>query len=101
MKSILASIALLLTSVVSAASATDAPVYAPHYGVPVATPYYGVPIYAPEIRFKEVGRLYPTPYVVPTYWRNFHYRPTAIGRAARGPWRVSYSPGPPMLYVPN
>lgn len=92
MKSIYALITLLLVSLASFAVAADQP---------EPQPQGGIPVYVPEVRHREVGRLYPTPYVVPTYWRHYNYRPTAVGRAALGPWRVRYSPGPPMLYVPN
>jgi hypothetical protein len=63
-------------------------------------PQGGTPVYAPRTSYEEVGRLYPAPYVVPTVWAHYHYRPHQLGRAIYGPWKVRYSPGPPMLYVP-
>lgn len=61
----------------------------------------GIPVYAPEVHLKEVGRVYPAPLIVPSYWREYRYRPTHLGRALYGPYRVRYTPGPPLMYVPN
>lgn len=65
-----------------------------------ARPQGGIPVYAPRTSYEEVGRLYPTPYVVPTVWAHYRFRPHHLGRAMYGPWKVRYSPGPPMMYVP-
>lgn len=61
-------------------------------------PQGGIPVYAPRTSYEEVGRLYPTPYVVPTVWAHYRYR--RLGHSVYGPWKVRYSPGPPMIYVP-
>lgn len=58
----------------------------------------GIPVYG--YTPVEVGRLYPTPYYVPTVYRHYRWRPTLLGRALLGSWNVQHSPGPPMLYVP-
>jgi hypothetical protein len=74
MKSIIAAVLLLLVVVASAPAEV------------LPTPEY------PAAR--EVGRIYqPAGYVIPSYYR--HYRPHRPMR----PYR--YTPGPPLIYVPN